>query len=210
MAAAAATRGRLGAQRDEATGVILWRSSQVVSMDADDADLVARAVAMDRAKNRNRATTSTRGHKGPNGRHASAVASRKRVVVGRRKSSFDDLSRTLNGASRARAMRTFASDDEDERSKVGELLPKRRGGVDGEDDENNAGGCETVDDARRKYALEQRLKKMRALPRTSRYARQQCELIEKALDILNLAKRYGTRSVEEEDELAGLLKAVKL
>jgi hypothetical protein len=28
-------------------------------MDADDADLVARAVAMDRAKNRNRATTST-------------------------------------------------------------------------------------------------------------------------------------------------------
>ena len=185
----------------------------VVSLDADDADLVARAVAMDRAKNRNRATTSTRGHKGPNGRHASAAASRKRVVVGRRKSSFDDLSRTLNGASRARAMRTFASDDEDERIKVGELLPKRRGGVDGEDgddDENNAGRCETVDDARRKYALEQRLKKMRALPRTSRYARQQCELIEKALDILNRAKRYGTRSVEEEDELAGLLKAVKL
>lgn len=180
-------------------------------MDADDADLVARAVAMDRAKNRNRASSTSR--HGSKGRHASSAASRKRVVVGRRKSSFDDLSRNgggLNGASRARAMRTFASDDEDERIKVGELLPKRRGGVDGEDDENSAGGCETVDDARRKYALEQRLKKMRALPRTSRYARQQCELIEKALDILNRAKRYGTRSVEEEDELAGLLKAVKL
>jgi hypothetical protein len=183
-------------------------------MDADDADLVARAVAMDRARNRNRASsTSARGHKGPNGRNASSATSRKRVVVGRRKSSFDDLSRNgggLNGASRARAMRTFASDDEDERSRVGELLPKRRP-VDGEDGEEDSagGGCEK-DDARRKYALEQRLKKMRALPRTSRYARQQCELIVKALDILNRAKRYGTRSVEEEDELAGLLKAVKL
>ena len=65
-------------------------------------------------------------------------------------------------------------------------------------------------DASRKYALETRLRKMRALPKGSRYAKQQCELIEKALDILARGKRRGARSAEEEDELAGLLKAVKL
>jgi len=54
------------------------------------------------------------------------------------------------------------------------------------------------------------LRKMRALPRGSRYAKQQCELIEKALEILKRGKRKGTRSVEEEEELVGLLKAVKL
>ena len=72
------------------------------------------------------------------------------------------------------------------------------------------GVAEGVTDAGRRRALEARWRKMRALPRGSRYAKQQCELIEKALEILERGKRNGTRSVEEEDELAGLLKAVKL
>jgi hypothetical protein len=111
--------------------------------------------------------------------------------VGRRKSSFDDArdarGRT-NGSARARATRSFESDAEDEGARWG----------DGDGD------------ASRKYALETRLRKMRALPKGSRYAKQQCELIEKALDILARGKRRGARSAEEEDELAGLLKAVKL
>ena len=111
--------------------------------------------------------------------------------VGRRKSSFDDVrdarGRT-NGSARARATRSFESDAEDEGARWG----------DGDGD------------ASRKYALETRLRKMRALPKGSRYAKQQCELIEKALDILARGKRRGARSAEEEDELAGLLKAVKL
>jgi hypothetical protein len=90
--------------------------------------------------------------------------------VGRRKSSFDDArdarGRT-NGSARARATRSFESDAEDEGARWG----------DGDGD------------ASRKYALETRLRKMRALPKGSRYAKQQCELIEKALDILARGKR---------------------
>ena len=107
--------------------------------------------------------------------------------VGRRKSSFDDA-RDARGRTNGSATRSFESDAEDEGARWG----------DGDGD------------ASRKYALETRLRKMRALPKGSRYAKQQCELIEKALDILARGKRRGARSAEEEDELAGLLKAVKL
>lgn len=113
-------------------------------------------------------------------------------VVGRRKSSFDDL-RGISLA-RARASRSCVSDDESERQSL-----------------RTFAGDVTVSDVARRRALEERHRKMRALPRGSRYAKRQLELIDKALEILGRVKaRGGKRTSEEEDELAGLLKAVKL
>ena len=150
--------------------------------DDDERDAARRAARAEAARARGVARALRRRRKTVGGGTSS---------VGRRKSSFDDArdarGRT-NGSARARATRSFESDAEDEGARWG----------DGDGD------------ASRKYALETRLRKMRALPKGSRYAKQQCELIEKALDILARGKRRGARSAEEEDELAGLLKAVKL
>jgi len=150
--------------------------------DDDERDAARRAARAEAARARGVARALRRRRKTVGGGTSS---------VGRRKSSFDDVrdarGRT-NGSARARATRSFESDAEDEGARWG----------DGDGD------------ASRKYALETRLRKMRALPKGSRYAKQQCELIEKALDILARGKRRGARSAEEEDELAGLLKAVKL
>jgi len=141
-------------------------------------------------------------------RGASVVADARRrakargASVGRRKRSADDLARAGSGASRARATRGYGSDDEDARRGVGAIVRAR---VDGTARDG------TMEDVARRDALERRLAKMRALPKTSRYARRQCELMEKALEILLRVKaRGGGRTTEEEDELAGLLRAVKL
>ena len=128
-----------------------------------------------------------------------ARARARKTTVGRRKSSVDDLARVGSGGSRARATRGYGSDDEDERRGVGAIAGVGGGLV--------GGGS----DASRRDALERRLAKMRTLPKGSRYARRQCELMEKALEILVRVKaRGGGKTTEEEDELAGLLRAVKL
>jgi len=66
-------------------------------------------------------------------------------------------------------------------------------------------------DRARKRALETRLKVMEALPKTSKYAKGQIEIIVKALEILKRveADERG-RTKEEEEELAFLLRAVKI
>lgn len=102
--------------------------------------------------------------------------------VGRRKQSADDSARAGSGASRARATRGYGSDDEDARRGVGAIV-RARG------DASTLDGA--VEDVARRDALERRLAKMRALPKTSRYARRQCELMEKALEILLRVKARG-------------------
>ena len=160
--------------------------------DADVDDGEATALAM-RRRDRRRARASA---------GAVAITARRRARM--KEAVVGDLAalarrRGTRGSARARATRECASDDEDERNRVGRAL-----------EESGRGGGGGADDAGRRRALEERLRKMRALPRGSRYAKQQCELIEKALEILKRGKMRGARSVEEEDELVGLLKAVKL
>ena len=160
--------------------------------DADVDDGEATALAM-RRRDRRRARASA---------GAAAITARRRARM--KEDVVGDLAalarrRGERGSARARATRECASDDEDERNRVGRAL-----------EESGRGGGGKADDAGRRRALEERLRKMRALPRGSRYAKQQCELIEKALEILKRGKMRGARSVEEEDELVGLLKAVKL
>ena len=166
------------------------RATSGSDADVDDADAMELAM---RHRTRRRARAS-RGAVASPSTTSGRIATKK--VVG-------DLStlarrRGASGSARARATRRYGSDDEDERNRVGRAL------------EESGREGEGVTDAGRRRALEARWRKMRALPRGSRYAKQQCELIEKALEILERGKRNGTRSVEEEDELAGLLKAVKL
>lgn len=168
------------------------RATSGSDADVDDADAMELAM---RRRHRRRARASRGALASPSPTTTSGRIAAKKVV--------GDLStlarrRGVSGSARARATRRYGSDDEDERNRVGRALEES--GREGE------GGT----DAGRRRALEARWRKMRALPRGSRYAKQQCELIEKALEILERGKRNGTRSVEEEDELAGLLKAVKL
>ena len=58
--------------------------------------------------------------------------------------------------------------------------------------------------------LNQRLDAMRRLPRSSRYAQSQIEIIQKAMDILNRSTSGVARSAPENDELSRLLAAVSL
>ena len=59
--------------------------------------------------------------------------------------------------------------------------------------------------------LHRRLDAMRRLPRSSRYASNQIEIILKAMDILNKSQTCGAiRSAPENDELSRLLMAISL
>ena len=58
--------------------------------------------------------------------------------------------------------------------------------------------------------LHQRLDAMRRLPRSSRYAQSQIEIIQKAMGILSKSTSGVVRSAPENDELSRLLAAVSL
>ena len=120
-------------------------------------------------------------------------------VVGRRQRRAREEFATWTPAGkdgRRRGHRACASDDDEDKAEAARTP---------------LGACVTssATDAGRKFALEHRLSAMRALPKTSRYAKAQVDMITKALELLERGK-VQVRTVEEEDELAGLLKAVKL
>jgi hypothetical protein len=126
-------------------------------------------------------------------------ASRIAGVVGRRQRRAREEFATWTCAGkdgRRRGHRACASDDDEDKAEAARTP---------------LGACVTssATDAGRKFALEHRLSAMRALPKTSRYAKAQVDMITKALELLERGK-VQVRTVEEEDELAGLLKAVKL
>ena len=118
-------------------------------------------------------------------------ASRQAVVGRRQRRAREEFATWTPGAkeARRRAHRACASDDEGDKAE--------------------AARAPLGTDAGRKFALEHRLSAMRALPKTSRYAKAQVDMITKALELLERGKAQ-VRTVEEEDELAHLLKAVKL
>ena len=120
-------------------------------------------------------------------------------VVGRRQRRAREEFATWTPAGkdgRRRGHRACASDDEEDKAEAARTPL-------------GAYVTSNATDAGRKFALEHRLSAMRALPKTSRYAKAQVDMITKALELLERGK-VQVRTVEEEDELAGLLKAVKL
>jgi len=126
-------------------------------------------------------------------------ASRIASVVGRRQRRAREEFATWTPAGkdgRRRGHRACASDDEEDKAEAARTPL-------------GAHVTSSATDAGRKFALEHRLSAMRALPKTSRYAKAQVDMITKALELLERGK-VQVRTVEEEDELAGLLKAVKL